>query len=63
MCSIEDGTIAGVISAIDQLAEDAGAGLTGHELSARIAAIWSMLADLDPEMARLRTAYDRPRRE
>jgi hypothetical protein len=60
VCSIEDGAIAGVISAIDQLAEDVGAGLAAPELSTRVAAIWAMLADLDPEMARLRTAYEAP---
>jgi hypothetical protein len=63
VCSIEDGAIAGVISAIDQLAEDAEAGLAAHELSARVAAIWAMLTDLDPEVARLRAAYDHPRHE
>jgi hypothetical protein len=59
VCSIEGGAIAGVISAIDQLAEDA-AGLASAELSARVAAIWAMLADLDPEVARLQAAYEHP---
>jgi hypothetical protein len=62
VCSIEDGAIAGVISAIDQLAEDA-AGLASAELNARVAAIWAMLADLDPEVARLQAAYEHPRPE
>ena len=61
VCSIEDGAIAEVISAIDQLAEDAGSGLAAHELNSRVAAIWAMLADLDPEVARLRAAYEHPR--
>ena len=63
MCSIEGRAISEVIRAIDQLAEDAGTGLVGPELSARVAAIWAMLADLDPEVARLQAAYERPRRE
>jgi hypothetical protein len=62
VCSIEGGAIARVISAIDQLAEDA-AGLAFAELSARVAAIWAMLADLDPEVARLQAAYEHPRPE
>jgi hypothetical protein len=63
VCSSEGGTISEVISAIDQLAEDAEAGLATHELSSRVAAIWAMLAALDPEMARLRAAYEHPGRE
>jgi hypothetical protein len=63
VCSIEGGAISDVIRAIDQLAEDAGSGLAGPELSTRVAAIWAMLADLDPEVARLQAAYEHPRRE
>ena len=36
-------------------------GLAAQELSTRVAAIWAMLADLDPEVARLRAAYEHPR--
>lgn len=57
VCSIEDGAIAAVISAIDQLAADSGAGLTGADLRSRIAGVWAMLAALDPELARLSAAY------
>jgi hypothetical protein len=60
VCSSGDGEIAEVIRAIDQLAEDAGAGLEAAELSARIAAVWGMLSALDPELARLRAAYEAP---
>jgi hypothetical protein len=63
VCSIEGGAISEVIRAIDQLAEDAATGLGAHEVSTRVAAIWAMLADLDPEVARLQAAYERPRRE
>ena len=58
VCSIEDGAIAEVISAIDQLAADSGAGLTGADLRSRIAGVWAMLAALDPELARLSAAYE-----
>ena len=60
MCSSEDRAIAEVIRAIDQLAEDAGQGLGADELSARVAAVWGMLAAVDPELARLRAAYEAP---
>ena len=60
MCSSEDGAIAEVIRAIDQLAEDAGTGLEAAEMSARVAAVWGMLSALDPELARLRAAYEAP---
>ncbi len=60
VCSIEDGAIADVISAIDQLAADAGAGLLAADMRSRVAGIWAMLAALDPELARLSAAYERP---
>lgn len=60
MCSSEDGAIAEVIRAIDQLAEDAGQGLEAAEMSARVAAVWGMLSAIDPELARLRAAYEAP---
>ena len=60
MCSSEDGAITEVIRAIDQLAEDAGTGLEAAEMSARVAAVWGMLSALDPELARLRAAYEAP---
>ena len=60
VCSIEDGAIAEVISAIDQLATDAGAGLVAADMRSRVARIWAMLAALDPELARLSAAYEQP---
>ena len=60
VCSNEDGAITEVISAIDQLAADCGAGLAAADMRSRVARIWSMLAALDPELARLTAAYDRP---
>jgi hypothetical protein len=62
VCSNGDEAIAEVISAIDQLAADCGAGLAAADMRSRVAGIWSMLAALDPELARLTAAYDRPAR-
>lgn len=59
MCSIEDVAIAEIISAIDQLAADSRAGLAPSAMRARVAALWAMLAALDPELARLSAAYER----
>jgi hypothetical protein len=60
VCSNEDEAITKVISAIDQLAADCGAGLAAADMRSRVARIWSMLAALDPELARLTAAYERP---
>ena len=60
VCSIEDGPIAEVISAIDQLAADAGADLAATDVRARVAGIWAMLSAIDPELARLSAAYEQP---
>ncbi len=61
MCSIRDGAVDEVISAIDQLAADSREGMSGADMRARIAAVWAMLAALDPELARLSAAYEDPR--
>jgi erythromycin esterase-like protein len=53
-----DEAVQEVISAIDQLAADSRAGLTGADMRSRIAALWAMLAALDPELARLAAAYE-----
>lgn len=44
--------------AIEELAADSRAGLAQACLAERIAGIWAMLADLDPELARRRSAYE-----
>jgi hypothetical protein len=38
-------------------ASEAGAGVTGDDLAARLAAIWAMVADADPELARRLPGY------
>lgn len=60
VCSIEDGAIAEVVRAIDQLAADSAAGIAAAELRSRVAGVWAMLAALDPELARLSAAYQQP---
>jgi len=62
VCSSGDEAIAEVIGAIDQLATDCAAGLAAADMRSRVARIWSMLAALDPELARLTAAYERPAR-
>ncbi len=47
------------MEAIDQLEADrAVAG--SADLEARIAAVWSMVGEIDPELARLASGYHRP---
>ncbi|HLH58787.1 MAG TPA: hypothetical protein VKV33_06500 [Streptosporangiaceae bacterium] len=58
MCSSRDEAVGDVISAIDRLAADSRAGLSGADMRTRIAAVWAMLAVLDPELARLTAAYE-----
>lgn len=46
--------------AIDQLASDAQGATSGRELAARVAELWLMVSDLDPEMARRSQGYTKP---
>jgi hypothetical protein len=49
-----------VAAAIDQLASDsrdAKGGANADELTTRIAALWQMVSDLDPELARRARKY------
>ena len=62
MCSITGDAIDRIAAAIDQLASDARdtkAGVSGDELTSRIAALWQMVSDLDPELARRARGYTR----
>ena len=47
------------MEAIDQLEADRAAA-DSADLEARIAAIWSMVSEIDPELARLASGYRRP---
>ena len=46
------------MEAIEQLEADRAAAESA-DLEARIAAVWSMVSDLDPELARLESGYHR----
>jgi hypothetical protein len=73
MCSITDGRLALISTAIDELAAaariaagDAGAGpadtraqdsMTQDAMAERVAGIWAMVADLDPALAHRLSQY------
>jgi hypothetical protein len=44
--------------AIDELAAESGSGAAAGHQAERIARLWGMIADLDPELARRRSAYE-----
>jgi hypothetical protein len=54
--SIED-AIDRIAAAIDQLAADARDKAGEPELTTRVAELWQMISDLDPELARRRQGY------
>jgi hypothetical protein len=49
-----------VAEAIDQLEADRG-NTDAAELETRVAAVWSMVTEIDPELARLVSGYEKPR--
>jgi len=49
-----------VAEAIDRLEADRG-NTDAADLAARIAAVWSMVSEIDPELARLASGYEKPR--
>ncbi|HWG00398.1 MAG TPA: hypothetical protein VG164_00945 [Trebonia sp.] len=57
MCSIRGDAIERIADAIDQLANDAQGSAPEAELTARIAGIWLMVGELDPELARRQRRY------
>ena len=60
MCSIDESALRRVAEAIDQLdADRKRADSSG--LEARIAAVWAMVSEIDPELARLVSRYANPR--
>jgi hypothetical protein len=60
VCSSEDAGLRRVAEAIDQLEADR-AGAAAADLEARVAAIWSMVSEINPELARLTSRYSQPR--
>jgi hypothetical protein len=59
MCSIDEPALRRVAEAIDQLEADRGSG-DAASLAARVAAVWSMVSEIDPELARLVSRYGNP---
>jgi hypothetical protein len=59
VCSIGKSALGRVAEAIDQLEADR-AGADRADLEARVAAVWSMVTDMDPELARLASGYASP---
>ena len=47
-------------AAIDQLASDAHGDASESELAARVAGLWQMVSQLDPELARRTQGYAEP---
>jgi hypothetical protein len=63
VCSITGDAIDRIAAAIDQLASDAHdakAAVSEDELTSRIATLWQMVSDLDPELARRARRYTGP---
>ena len=59
MCSIDESALRRLAEAIDQLDADRKSA-DGAALEARIAAVWAMVREIDPELARLTSKYANP---
>jgi hypothetical protein len=59
VCSIEGDALRRVTEAIDRLEADRQS-TDPADLAARIAVVWSMVSEIDPELARLASGYDKP---
>ncbi|MFY9927907.1 MAG: hypothetical protein WAK82_07900 [Streptosporangiaceae bacterium] len=59
MCSIDESALQLVAEAIDKLEADHKSGATSG-LEEQVAAVWAMVRDIDPELARLISGYIRP---
>jgi hypothetical protein len=53
------GALRRVAEAIDRLEADRQ-NTDAADLEARVAAVWSMVSEIDPELARLASGYDKP---
>ncbi len=56
VCSIDESALWRVAEAIDQLDADRKSA-DSADLEARIATVWAMVGDIDPELARLASRY------
>jgi hypothetical protein len=59
VCSIEGDALRRVAEAIDQLDADRKS-TDPADLEAQIAAVWAMVREIDPELARLASRYANP---
>ena len=59
VCSIDVSALRRLAEAIDQLAADRKSA-DAAALEARIAAVWAMVREIDPELARLTSKYANP---
>jgi hypothetical protein len=59
VCSIDGGALRRVAEAIDRLEADRR-NADAADLNARIAAVWSMVSEIDPDLARLASRYQKP---
>ena len=57
VCSNTGDAVERLAAAIDQLARDARGDASDPALAARVAGLWQMVSDLDPELARRRQGY------
>jgi hypothetical protein len=60
VCSTPEQPLSRLARAIEDLAEDWRDGTADGELAERIAGVWGMIADLDPELARRWSDYEGP---
>jgi hypothetical protein len=59
VCSIDESALKLLAEAIDKLEADHKSGGTSG-LEEQVAAVWAMMRDIDPELARLISGYIRP---
>jgi hypothetical protein len=59
VCSIDGSVLRRLAEAIDQLDADRKSA-DAAALEARIAAVWAMVREIDPELARLTSKYANP---
>jgi hypothetical protein len=57
VCSNTGDAVDRLAAAIDQLASDLHGDANDPELAARVAGLWQMVSDLDPELARRTRGY------
>ena len=59
VCSMDESALRRLAEAIDQLDADRRSA-DAAALEARIAAVWAMVREIDPELARLTSKYANP---